>query len=200
MAQRTRKQQLHLSKMRELEKLSPFELKDKLINLAAEQTRGSTHQMLNAGRGNPNWIATTPREAFFTLGQFGIEESRRVWKEPDLGGMPQKKGIARRFRAFLDRNRKAPGADLLKASLDYGVRKLKFEADASSTNSPTASSATTIRCPTACSCIASRSPTSTWCRRCATGVRRAAATTSSQSKAARRPCATSSTRWCRTTC
>lgn len=130
MAQRTRKQQLHLSRMRELEKLSPFELKDKLIHLAAEQTRGSTRQMLNAGRGNPNWIATTPREAFFTLGQFGIEESRRVWTEPDLGGMPQKKGIARRFRAFLERNRKAPGSDLLRASLVYGVKKLKFDADA----------------------------------------------------------------------
>ncbi len=125
----TDKQKLHLSKMRELEKLSPFELKDKLIHVAAEPNVAGARAMLNAGRGNPNWIATTPRDAFFTLGRFGIEESRRVRDDPDLGGMPQKKGIARRFRAFLDRNAKEPGIALLRASLDYGVRKLRFDAD-----------------------------------------------------------------------
>ena len=130
MAQVTKKQQLHLSKMRELEKLSPFELKDKLIQLATETSKASTRQMLNAGRGNPNWIATTPREAFFALGRFGIEESKRVWDEPDLGGMPQKKDIAQRFRAYLDRNSREPGVPLLRSSLDYGVQKLGFDADA----------------------------------------------------------------------
>ncbi len=38
--------------------------------------------MLNAGRGNPNWIATTPREGFFLLGQFAMTESQRVMKKP----------------------------------------------------------------------------------------------------------------------
>ena len=130
MAQTTTKQKLHLSRMRELEKLSPFELKDKLIQLASEQTKASTRQMLNAGRGNPNWIATTPREAFFALGRFGIEESKRVWDEPDLGGMPQKKDIAQRFRTYLERNSSEPGVALLRASLDYGTQKLGFDADA----------------------------------------------------------------------
>ena len=51
--------------------------------------------MLNAGRGNPNWVATTPRSAFFLLGQFAIEESKRVWNAPDRGGMPEEKGIAK---------------------------------------------------------------------------------------------------------
>ena len=54
------------------EKLSPFELKDKLIKIA------KTHQermMLNAGRGNPNWVAVTPRFSFFQLGLFALEES-----------------------------------------------------------------------------------------------------------------------------
>src|SRR5215831_8207598 len=130
MAHKTKERQLHLSKMRQLEKLSPFELKDKLIQLASEQARASTRQMLNAGRGNPNWIATTPREAFFTLGRFGIEEAKRVWDEPDLGGMPQRKDIAQRFRAYLERNAKEPGVPLLRASLDYGMQKLGFDADA----------------------------------------------------------------------
>jgi aspartate 4-decarboxylase len=57
-----------LEQQKELEKLSPFELKDKLIQLAGEASRQSAQTMLNAGRGNPNWIATTPRNAFFTLG------------------------------------------------------------------------------------------------------------------------------------
>jgi len=130
MAQQSKKEKLHLSEMKELEKLSPFELKDKLIQLASEQGKASTRQMLNAGRGNPNWIATTPREAFFALGRFGIEESKRVWDEPDLGGMPEKKDIAQRFRTYLQRNANEPGVPLLRASLDYGVQKLGFDADA----------------------------------------------------------------------
>jgi aspartate 4-decarboxylase len=130
MAQATSSRKEHLSKMRELEKLSPFELKDRLITLASEQARASTRAMLNAGRGNPNWIATTPREAFFTLGQFGIAESKRAWNEPDLGGMPQRAGIAQRFAAFLDSNAALPGATLLRASLEYGTHRLGFDPDA----------------------------------------------------------------------
>ncbi len=130
MAQITSKRKQRLSKMRELEKLSPFELKDKLITLASDQARAGARAMLNAGRGNPNWIATTPREAFFTLGQFGIEESRRAWEEPDLGGMPRKQDIAKRFAAFLERNAGKPGVALLQASFAHGTQRLGFDADA----------------------------------------------------------------------
>jgi aspartate 4-decarboxylase len=113
------------------EQLSPFELKDKLISLAAGHTKTSTMAMLNAGRGNPNWIATTPREAFFTLGRFALEESKRVWsRPPHLGGMPAAAGIAERFKKFAAQNPKAPGLDLLVAGFRYGVAKLGFDADA----------------------------------------------------------------------
>ena len=54
-----------------METISPFELKNKLIEMADESIKKIAHTMLNAGRGNPNWIATEPREAFFLLGQFG---------------------------------------------------------------------------------------------------------------------------------
>jgi aspartate 4-decarboxylase len=86
---------------RALQKLSPFELKDKLIALASERDRAADLQLLNAGRGNPNWLATTPREAFGTLLHFAIEESRRGITAPDLGFHPERKGIAERFGAFL---------------------------------------------------------------------------------------------------
>ena len=58
-------------------KLSPFELKDKLIEMADESTKTRAAVMLNAGRGNPNWIATTPREAFGLMLTFGLSEARR---------------------------------------------------------------------------------------------------------------------------
>jgi len=119
-----------LEQQKELEKLSPFELKDKLIQLAGEASRQSAQTMLNAGRGNPNWIATTPRNAFFTLGSFAIEESKRVWEEPDLGGMPQKAGIAKRLDEFLSANSKAPGVSMLRAAIDYAVKEFKFHPDA----------------------------------------------------------------------
>lgn len=39
---------------KELEKMSPFEIKNKLIEMAQEDARKSTATFLNAGRGNPN--------------------------------------------------------------------------------------------------------------------------------------------------
>lgn len=116
----------------ELTRLSPFELKNELIAYAKDYTRGkaATHKFLNAGRGNPNWVATTPREAFFLLGQFALDESRRVWDEPDLGGMPHAEGISGRLQAFLDHHGAAPGAVLLRRAVDYGLHELGFDADA----------------------------------------------------------------------
>ena len=113
-----------------LETLSPFELKDKLIALATTHSRKSTALMLNAGRGNPNWIATTPREAFFTMGQFAMEEARRAMDtDQDMAGMPQLEGIAGRFKVFLKKNHHLPGTELLEASLAYGLEKHAFNAD-----------------------------------------------------------------------
>src|SRR5215468_9169280 len=111
-------------------KLSPFELKDKLMELASESEKEGQGPMLNAGRGNPNWLCTTPREAFGTLLHFAIEETRRgVGLVPDVGRMPEKPGSAQRFTAFLDANNAAPGAKLLRESFEYGVRSLKFDPD-----------------------------------------------------------------------
>ena len=59
---------------KDLEKLSPFEIKNNLINYAKESCKNSSSMFLNAGRGNPNWIATIPRQALFLIGQFGIHD------------------------------------------------------------------------------------------------------------------------------
>lgn len=109
---------------KQLSALSPFELKNKLIELAEEDARRSTATFLNAGRGNPNWISTTPREAFFLLGKWALTECRRVHSDPiGIAGSPSKRGCADRFKAFLDDNASEPGADLLKDTLAYVVRR-----------------------------------------------------------------------------
>ncbi|MBQ8593542.1 MAG: bifunctional aspartate transaminase/aspartate 4-decarboxylase [Bacteroidaceae bacterium] len=108
----------HLEK--NLSRISPFELKNRLIKLAGESVKKQAHVMLNAGRGNPNWIATAPREAFFTLGQFALEECRSTFDYPEgLAGLPQKEGIAQRFEAFLKSHKQAPGIKLLTESYNY---------------------------------------------------------------------------------
>lgn len=114
----------------QLETLSPFELKDSLISLASDKQKNTTRTMLNAGRGNPNWIATTPREAYFTLGQFGLQECKRVFnKECGMAGIPSQEGIAERFESFLTNNASASGAELLKGIYQYGISKHGFNAD-----------------------------------------------------------------------
>ena len=110
--------------------LSPFELKDRLIQLAKESERQGVATLLNAGRGNPNWIATEAREAFFLLGQFALSECRRVRDDKILAGMPAKQGIGQRFDVFLELNKSAPGAEFLQKALDYGVQKKGFNRDA----------------------------------------------------------------------
>ena len=101
----------------ELAKLSPFQLKDELIACEGRtQGKSATHQFLNAGRGNPNWIATTPREAFFLLGQFALEESKRVWDEPGSRRHAAARAASPRACAtFWRAHGDSPGAQLLSA-------------------------------------------------------------------------------------
>ncbi len=113
-----------------LQTLSPFELKAELQRLAGEHESRTAFQMLNAGRGNPNFIASTPREAFFALGQFALTVSRenREW-DPELIGVPEKDGIADRFSQWLAENESVPGTALLERTFRYGVDVLGFSPD-----------------------------------------------------------------------
>ena len=122
---------MDLLKLQDFETLSPFEIKDELIRLA-KKTSGTTQSaFLNAGRGNPNWIATTPREGYFLLGQFAVTESKRTMEDPaGLGGMPQAHGIAHRLEAWLSKHADMPGASFLAALVPFAVKKFGFEPDA----------------------------------------------------------------------
>ncbi|MFE2935345.1 bifunctional aspartate transaminase/aspartate 4-decarboxylase [Streptomyces sp. NPDC059278] len=118
-------------------RLSPFELKNVFIALAQEaqadrpgQKDKSSVQMLNAGRGNPNWVATGPREAFYALGCFAVTESRRVWTADDLGGMPEPAGSGDRFDAFVRQHPGLPGIELLQKCVESAVSRFGFDKDA----------------------------------------------------------------------
>jgi aspartate 4-decarboxylase len=115
-----------------LQQLSPFELKDELILLAKENASVTSFAMLNAGRGNPNWIATTPREAFIALELFALEECKRnMFMQGFLAGVVfEKEGIAKRLETFLSENNEMAGVELLKKSYRYGIDRHKFDADA----------------------------------------------------------------------
>jgi aspartate 4-decarboxylase len=117
--------------LRKFEALSPFEIKDELISLARKTSRTTQSAFLNAGRGNPNWVATTPREGFFLLGQFAITESKRVMDHPvGIGGMPQASGIAHRLDSWLEKQSDAPGAAFLSSMVQFAIKTFGFDPDA----------------------------------------------------------------------
>ena len=98
--------------------LSPFELKDQLIALASGRGQRT---MLDAGRGNPNFLATTPRQGFFQLGLFAAAESELSFSymAEGVGGPPQRDGIEARFNAFVAANKDQPGVAFLRRALSY---------------------------------------------------------------------------------
>ena len=117
--------------LKKFEALGPFEIKNELIHLAKETSRTTQSAFLDAGRGNPNWVATTPREGFFLLGQFAITESKRVMEEsPGIGGMPQAKGIAGRLDAWLAKHMDMPGAEFLSSMVKFAIKTFGFDPDA----------------------------------------------------------------------
>ncbi|MDE5970700.1 MAG: bifunctional aspartate transaminase/aspartate 4-decarboxylase [Muribaculaceae bacterium] len=118
------------NKEQELSKMSPFEIKNTLIELAKKDARKSTRQFLNAGRGNPDWIATAPREAFFLLGQWALSECTRTYKaDPGIAGIPESAGSMDRLQHFLMANSALPGALLLHDAIKYCVETLKMNPD-----------------------------------------------------------------------
>lgn len=72
----------------------------------------SSKKMLNAGRGNPNWTAPIPREAYFLLGEFATQETRVDESNNTAGMIQESPGRSERFEAFLN-EKENTGADLL---------------------------------------------------------------------------------------
>ncbi|OUJ12349.1 bifunctional aspartate transaminase/aspartate 4-decarboxylase [Acetobacter okinawensis] len=109
--------------------LSPFELKDQLIRLASGRAQRA---MLDAGRGNPNFLATLPRQGFFQLGMFAAADSALTFSymAEGVGGLPRREGIEARFEAFLVANKDVPGVAFLRRALSYVRDQMGLQADA----------------------------------------------------------------------
>ncbi|KXV71414.1 bifunctional aspartate transaminase/aspartate 4-decarboxylase [Acetobacter cerevisiae] len=108
--------------------LSPFELKDQLIKLASGRAQRA---MLDAGRGNPNFLATLPRQGFFQLGLFATAESELSFSymAEGVGGFPRKDGIEARFNAFVADHKAEPGVAFLRRALSYVRDQLGLSAE-----------------------------------------------------------------------
>jgi len=109
---------MDIKEFSKLMQLSPFEVKNTLM---AQASSHSDMMMLNAGRGNPNWVATVPRHGFWQLGLFATAESERFLGHiPEgVGGLPQKEGMEARFEIFVNENRDVPGVRFLHAAVAY---------------------------------------------------------------------------------
>ena len=109
--------------------LSPFELKDELIKIASSDAQ---RLMLNAGRGNPNFLSTLPRWAFLSLGDFSMREAERSYSYLDsgFGGLPEHAGIVQRFDAYASGHRLTDGVRFLRSAISYVKDQLGLDQDA----------------------------------------------------------------------
>lgn len=114
---------------KKLSEMSPFEIKGTLIALAEADAKCCTQTFLNAGRGNPNWLLSFPRSAFFLLGQFAVAESERKQYDASIGiaSSPTQAGIAERFEAFLDAHSAEIGAKVLRHIYVHATGDLKLD-------------------------------------------------------------------------
>lgn len=108
--------------------LSPFEFKNKLIELAQEKV-GPNNEILNAGRGNPNFFSPVPRYAFGLLTIFASYLGSQETDIKDLGFFPQKKGISHKFNKFLLLNINTPTGQFLYNAVREMIKISGFEED-----------------------------------------------------------------------
>lgn len=112
--------------------LSPFELKDNLKKIAKESSErkkneGRNCPVLNAGRGNPNFLNIPARKAFSMLNLFVTNLASS--DITDMGFRLNEKGIAKKFYRFLSENEKEESTFFLKKAVDFALEKFLFDPD-----------------------------------------------------------------------
>jgi aspartate 4-decarboxylase len=80
--------------------LSPFEFKNTLIKLA-HKNKG---EILDAGRGNPNFFSTLPRYAFALLQLFATHIGEKLTPLDGIGFIPEEKGIGAELKKLININ------------------------------------------------------------------------------------------------
>ena len=113
--------------LKKLASLSPFELKNVLMETASHN---GAQLLLNAGRGNPNFLATEPRHGFFQFGLFAMTEAERSFSymPEGVGGFPQREGIESRFEIFTNAHKDVPGVRFIRNAVSYVRDQLGFSA------------------------------------------------------------------------
>jgi len=111
--------------------LSPFEFKDLLIAKAMEYTNKTSRPIENAARGNPDFLATSPRHAMITLGEFAMLEAERsyTFMSDMFGGEPLKKNIVNRWDSFAMLNNTKRGVRFLSSVLSFCESNLGIDKD-----------------------------------------------------------------------
>lgn len=114
----------HADVQEELEmEISAFEITAKQRELAGNNEAG--YPVLDAGRGNPNWVNTQARYAFSRLMEFALGECERTMNEEGMAGQAEKDGIGERFAAAMNAEDETD-AFLLDA-VDYCVNTLGLD-------------------------------------------------------------------------
>ena len=144
--------------------MSPFEVKNLLVKMAKKGDEGTTRTLERRTR-HPNWITTLPREAFFLLGAFAMEERRAApWTSRTStwrACLPPR--TPPRVSPFLDEHRREkPGAVPQSPAPAFTWTLRAWPATNSCTSGPAASSETSTPCPTASCATPKRSSTVTW--------------------------------------
>jgi aspartate 4-decarboxylase len=85
---------------RSLETLGAFEISSTMVQQAKNNEKH--YDVLNAGRGNPNWISTQGRHAFNRISEFGIAECQRTINKGDMAGSISSKDISKRFERAMN--------------------------------------------------------------------------------------------------
>lgn len=80
--------------------LGAFEITAMQREMARDNAAG--YPVLDAGRGNPNWINTQARYAFSRFMDYAVGECERTMSVGSMAGQAQQAGIGARFDAAMD--------------------------------------------------------------------------------------------------
>ena len=125
------------------DRLSPFEVRELLLDAAekgAEERRstGQEAEVLDASRGNPNFLNTAARDAYNLLGLFANGLAREQTPQDMDGLLPPKEEIYQKFDEYLDGLAISTGfrdtTTFLRRAIDYvdkelGIAKDEFVAE-----------------------------------------------------------------------
>ena len=107
------------------EELGAFEITANQRELAKHNEAG--YSVLDAGRGNPNWINTQARYAMTRFSDFATRECELDMNQGNMAGHARKEGIGERFDAAMNPENATDA--FLMAGVDYCVNHLGLDKD-----------------------------------------------------------------------